>query len=191
MRGKIVDCVAVAGLVLGLLCLPSHAMAQRAAAVPRLDLHRYMGQWYVISRIPTKAEKRCLSDNLVLYAIGERPRSFQMGTFCTVKGGNPDDLNASGTMDKRGTGALKLSHLVLFSRKYWVLATGADYDWALVGSPNHKTLWVLSRAVTLSPESRAEIEKAASAQGFNPGRLIPVVRTVSEAQTSADPVSAR
>ncbi|MGI4829948.1 MAG: lipocalin family protein [Janthinobacterium lividum] len=166
-------------LAAALLSGAQTAAAQSVRAVPKLDLNQYVGVWYVVSRIPTKAEKRCLSDNMVLYALGDKARTFQMGTFCTVKGGNPDDLDATGKMDKNGTGKLKLSHLVFFSRKYWVLATGPAFDWALVGSPNHKTLWVLSKTASLSPDVNAEIQKTVSAEGFDPGKLRPVSRTMN------------
>lgn len=156
------------------------AAAQSVSAVPRLDLQKYVGVWYVVSRIPTKAEKRCLSDNMVLYALGDKARTFQMGTFCTVKGGNPDDLNKTGKMDKKGDGRLKLPYLVFFSKKYWVLAKGPDYDWALVGSPNHKTLWVLSKTAALSPDRTAEVMKTASAEGFDTSKLQPVSRTMND-----------
>ena len=185
MREGIVKLVTGAVFALAsLVILPqSAAAAGPVSAVPRLDLSRYMGQWYVVARIPTKKEKRCLSDNLVLYALGEKPRTFQMGTFCTVKGGNPDDLNTTGKMDKLGTGKLKLSHLVLFSTKYWVLATGPDYEWALVGTPNHKALWVLSRTAALSPEIYAGIGGTATAEGFDVAKLVPVSRTVKVSES--------
>ena len=160
---------------LGLGCAACQtAVAQTVSAVPKLDLKQYMGVWYEIARFPVKSEKRCTGEGKVLYALGDRPGSFQMGTSCRLKNGTPDEWDANGKMDKLGDGRLKLSRLELFSTKYWVLALGPAYDWALVGSPNHKTLWVLSRTVTLSPDVLTAIEAKASAEGFETGKLIMV-----------------
>ncbi|MDD3267080.1 MAG: lipocalin family protein, partial [Burkholderiales bacterium] len=52
---------------------------------------------------------------------------------------------------------------------YWILYT--DYNYSLVGSPNHKYLWILSR--TENPES-ADINKLlkiATQQGFDISQL--------------------
>jgi apolipoprotein D and lipocalin family protein len=59
-----------------------------------------------------------------------------------------------------------------FARKYWVLAIGEAYDWALVGDPNHKSLWVLSRTNTVTPELLEEIERRAVAEGFDIAKLV-------------------
>ena len=114
------------------------AHAQSATAVPKLDLDKLTGTWYQIAKLPVKAEKKCLSDNTVLYALNDKRDSFQIGTFCTIKGGDHNNINDSGKMDKARDGKLEVRRLVIFSRKYWVLATDPDFNWALVGTPNHK-----------------------------------------------------
>ena len=67
--------------------------------------------------------------------------------------------------------------LVLLSTPYWVLATGPAYEWALVGSPKHKTLWILSRTSTLDPAVLMQIKSTATAQGFDLTKLITVAQT--------------
>ncbi len=78
--------------------------------------------------------------------------------------------------DTLGDGKLKVSYLWPFSQKYWVLAVGPEYTWALVGNPNHKELWVLSRTETMNPEMLEEIKSKAAAEGFEGAKLIQVVR---------------
>ena len=163
------------GLVLMLLGLLSPVtrpiFAQTVSAVPTLDLNRYMGVWFVIAQYPVKAERKCARDTMVLYALGDKPNSFQRGTSCDLNNGSSDSWNVSGRLGKTQNGELKLTHLVLFSSKYWVLATGTGYEWALVGSPNHKSLWVLSRKKTLDAERLGSIEAKASSEGFDTTRL--------------------
>ena len=155
------------------------ASAQRVTAVPRLNLNQFTGTWYEIARLPTKPEKKCLSDGTVLYAPNDKPRTFQVGTFCKVTGGNVSSFNNAGRQDKQKNGQLKLRHWVFFSTKYWVLAAGPAYDWALVGYPNHKALWILARTPTLDPSTLTQIESQAAAQGFKIAKLLLVPHTTS------------
>ena len=92
-------------VLLPALCLAARPLhAQSATAVPKLDLDKLTGTWYQVARLPTRAEKKCLADGTVLYALNDKPRTFQVATFCTVKGGDKDDLGNSGQQDKLGTG---------------------------------------------------------------------------------------
>ena len=166
------------------------ALAQKATPVPRLDLDKLTGTWYQIAKLPVKSEKKCLSDNTVLYALNDKRDSFQIGTFCTIKGGDHDNINDSGKMDKARDGKLKIRHLVLFSRKYWVLATDPNFNWAIVGTPNHKSLWILSRQVTLPADTYSQVQNTAAAQGFPVAKLVLVTHPQNRttlASPSANP----
>ncbi len=147
------------------------ARGQSVSAVPKLDLNRYVGVWYEIARLPVKAEKKCADNGMVLYALGDKAGTFQLGTSCQLKNGSAQDLNQTGKLDKNCDGELKLSYFYFFSKKYWVLALGPTYDWALVGTPNHKSLWVLSRTAVLAPEVLTEIEAKATAEGYPTAKL--------------------
>ncbi len=186
LKSSLARCLALAVTVFG----GSNAIAQKATAVPRLDLDKLTGTWYQIARLPVKAEKKCLSDSTVLYALNDKPNTFQAGTFCVIKGGDLNSNNQSGKMDKAGDGKLKMRRLVLLSRPYWVLATGPDFEWALVGTPNHKSLWILSRTATLPSELYAHLQTLAASQGFPVAKLVPVSHPrdrVTLASPSANP----
>ena len=169
---------ASAWIVLGsLLPLIQTAHAQTVTAVPRFDLDRSLGIWYEIARYPNKVEKPCVSDGMVLYAAGDKPRHFQMVTSCLMKGADPEAWDANVTIDKAGDGQLKLTYIWPFSRKYWVLATGPANEWALIGAPNHKSLWILSRTHSITPEILGEIKQKAAAQGFDLAKLVTIPQT--------------
>ena len=153
------------------------AAGQSVTPVPSLDVKQFMGAWFEVARLPNKAEKGCLSDGMVLYALGSKKGSFEMGTFCKVKQGNTNDIEANGKLDKHGSGRLGLTHLLFLHRPYWVLATGPDFQWALVGTPNHKSLWILSKTAKLPPDVYASIVSQANAEGFHTAKLISVQHT--------------
>ena len=57
------------------------------------------------------------------------------------------------------------------SGNYWVIGLDPDYRWAVVGEPDRRWLWVLSRTPKLEA---AEFERAlgiARAQGYDLGPL--------------------
>jgi apolipoprotein D and lipocalin family protein len=149
---------------------------QSVTAVPQFDLNRFTGTWYEMARLPNGREKECVSDVFELIALGDKPHTFQVVLSCMTKGGYTDARNANGKpQDKKSPdGRLKVSYLWPFSSKYWVLALGPKYEWALVGNPNHKELWLLSRTKTMMPEVLAEVEAKAAAEGFPVGKMVVV-----------------
>ena len=150
----------------------NHVAAQTVTAVPTLDLKQLMGVWYEIAQYPVKPKKQCGGQAKVLFALNDKPRSFQMGTFCRLSNGHAGEHDATGSMDKQGDGRLKLRRLVLLSTKYWVLAMSPEGEWVLTGDPKRKTLYILSRRTTLEPDVLTEIQGKASAEGFDPGKLV-------------------
>jgi apolipoprotein D and lipocalin family protein len=161
-------------MLLGLLLSAVQTTAaQSPSAVPNLDLNRYMGIWYEVGRLPNKHEKQCVSDAIVLFALADKPHRFQVVNSCVGRDGHSNIRNANGKpADKTGDGKLKVSYTWPFSAKYWVLAVDPAYEWVLVGSPNHKLLWILSRTATLESQVLANIEAKATAEGFATSKII-------------------
>lgn len=151
-----------------------HAVAQSVTAMPQLDLNRFTGTWYEIARLPDKPQQHCVGNAIELYALADKSHRFQFVNSCTMKDGSTDVRNANGKEDKSNDGRLRVNTIWPFTTKRWVLATGPDYEWALVGTPNHKSLWILSRTTSLSPAMLTGIEAKAAAQGFDVSRIVPV-----------------
>jgi apolipoprotein D and lipocalin family protein len=169
-------------IILPLFCLlpflltAAQAPAQSATPVAHLDPNRLIGTYFTIARYPIKRQKHCVSDDMVLYALGDKKNSVQIVTSCQLKGTNVDSWNASGKFSPAGTGQIKLSAIWPFTTKYWILAVAPDYSWVLAGTPNHKSLWILSRSYTLPPDINASIEAKATAQGFDTAKLIHITQ---------------
>ena len=154
---------------------------QKVSAVAKLDMNRYMGNWYEVARLPNKAERDCVSDAIVLLAPGDKPNRYTEVDSCLRKDGTTNARNAKmKPMDKSGDGRLKVSYLWPFYKKRWVLAVGPEYDWALIGSPDHKTLWVFSRTAAAKPGAMAQIGAKAALNGFDVSKLMMLSRHESE-----------
>jgi apolipoprotein D and lipocalin family protein len=156
------------------------ASAQTVTAVPKLDVDRFTGSWYEIARLPVKREKSCVSDVVQLFAQGDKNSQLQSVGSCKTSKGYTNVWNATETaQDKIGDGKYKVTFVWPFSAMDWVLATGPDYDWALVGNPNHKELWIFSRTPAMSPDVLAAIKSQAVAQGFSAAKLISTPQTAT------------
>lgn len=148
------------------------AAAQSVTPVPKLDLNQITGTWYEIARYPNKREKKCLGNAVMLVALGDKANHFQLVYTCKIKAGYTDAINIDGkAQDKAGDGKLKLGSIWPLYRKFWVLAVGPENAWSLVGSPNHKDLWIYSRMPALAPDAFAQIQARAVAQGFSAAKL--------------------
>lgn len=144
--------------------------AQAITPVPKLDPNQFAGTWYEIARYPTKREKNCANDVALLTAEGDKPNQYQLETSCTDKKSYNDTRNF--TANSKGSGELKIRTIWPFSRPLWIIATAPDYSWSLAATPNHKSLWIYSKTLTLSPEVLTDIKSRAAAQGFSPDKLV-------------------
>ncbi len=160
------------GLLAVMILLACKAESQAVTAVPGLDMNRFVGTWYEIARLPNKGEKHCVSNAIVLYALGEKPNRFSVVNSCKTKDGAVDVRNGNGkAQDKSGDGKMKVTYTWPFSVKEWVLAVGTDNAWVLIGSPNHKLLWVLGKTAKMAPEVLGEIRAKAASEGFDVTKL--------------------
>ena len=147
--------------------------AQTATPVSKLDMERFTGTWYEMARYPNKDEKRCVSDVMEVIAQGAKANRMDIVRTCHNKDRYTDVKNIRAkAANKSGDGQLKTGLIWPLTSKYWVLALGPQYEWALAGTPNHKSLWVLSRLSRMRPEVLAEIKGMAVAQGFAPEKLV-------------------
>lgn len=149
------------------------AGAQSVQPVSALDLTKFSGTWYELARLPNKAEKKCVGDVLALYGLEDKANHFSVVNTCSLSDDTPLVRNDSGKRPGKLTdGKLQTSYFVFLSHKTWVLAVDPNYQWAMVGSPNHKNLWIYSRALTLDPAVMADLRSRAAAQGFRVARIV-------------------
>ena len=68
---------------------------------------------------------------------------------------------------------LRVSFFWPFHGDYWVIGLDPGYRWAVVGDPERKYLWILSRTPAMRAADHAEAVAIARAQGFPVERLQP------------------
>jgi len=139
-------------------------------SVGAVDLARYAGKWFEIASFPMFFQRNCIGDTTADYAL--TPEGVVAVTNrCRTESGFDEARGKATAVEGSNNARLKVSFFWPFRSDYWVIGLDAEYRWAVVGNPNRKYLWVLSRTPQLPPEMLDAALKAASAQGFDLAQL--------------------
>lgn len=124
-----------------------------------LDLARYAGKWYEIAAFPMFFQRNCIGETTAEYAAKE-DGELSVTNRCRTENGFDQAVGRTWVPVTNRTAELKVSFFWPFSSDYWVIGLDKAYRWAVVGNPNRKYLWILSRTPKLS---RGEIDQALQA----------------------------
>jgi apolipoprotein D and lipocalin family protein len=75
-------------------------------------------------------------------------------------------------VDKKTNAKLKVSFFWPFSGDYWIIELGNDYEYAVIGHPERKYLWILSRTKTMKDDLYESILSRLRAAGYDTSKLI-------------------
>jgi len=146
--------------------------------VDKVDLSRYVGEWFEVARFPNRFQRQCLADVRAVYAIRQDGR-VDVVNRCRTSDGVTEARGVARVVDSRSAAKLKvrfapavLSFLPAVWGDYWVVGLAPDYSWATVGSPDRKYLWILGRTPSIGPERYAAALEAARSNGFDVADLI-------------------
>ena len=116
------------------------------AAVPGIDLHRYLGTWFEICRLPLKWEDAEASDITATYSKAA-DGGIKVENRCLDNHGTPERSIGVAVPQDDNNAKFRVSFLAAYLRwipfttgDYWVLAIAPDYSIALVGTPDRKNL---------------------------------------------------
>jgi apolipoprotein D and lipocalin family protein len=107
------------------------------------DLERYMGRWYELAALPNFFQRRCVRDT----TADDKLRSdgiLAVTNPCKKQDGTVDEARGvaraadPATNSKLEVSLVSVSGKHLFWGDYWMLGLGADYDYALVGTPSRR-----------------------------------------------------
>lgn len=167
---------------IGLLTALVAALAARKpqkppATVPHVDLARYAGQWFEIARLPIRSEDRCERDVTATYELQES--GLRVTNRCRrVNGRMKSVVGRARVVEGLNNARLQISFAPSFLdpvpfvwADYWVLDLADDYSAAMVGTPDRKHLWLLSRTPSLPGTTLSTFIARAEQQGYETARL--------------------
>lgn len=150
--------------------LMANAEQPAVTTVAQVDLQRYLGRWYEIGSFPMYFQRKCVGDTTADYSL---EKDGEIGVFnrCRTADGFIDATGRAHVVPESGNARLKVSFFWPFYGDYWIIGLDESYRWALVGNPQRKNLWILSRTPVL-PEAELQKAKAiALQQGFDLSKL--------------------
>jgi apolipoprotein D and lipocalin family protein len=141
--------------------------------VPSVDFARYEGKWYEIARLPAWFQKDCVSDTTATYT--RRPDG-KITVLNQCRKADDQMKSATGTAkvagEKGPNTKLKVTFFWPFYGDYWIIDLDPDYQWVVIGEPQGRYFWILSRSPQIAPALYNQLLEHARAQGYDLSRLI-------------------
>ncbi|MEQ1793889.1 MAG: lipocalin family protein [Nitrospira sp.] len=170
--------------VVTVLCAALSACAGMGTREPlstagSVDLARYAGTWYEIARLPMWFQRHCV-DSKAIYT--SRPDgAVGVHNECVTDSGGLDQIEGVATVvDPKTNARLTVVFDNFFARlfgssregNYWIVDLDADYRTSVVGTPDRRYLWILSRSPRLDEATYQRLVDRAKQLGFPVSDLI-------------------
>ena len=159
--------------------LPTMAAPTPLRVVPDVDLARYAGNWFEIARLPNRFQTKCAGEVAAAYAPQPDGKVSVTNTCRTTTGTTTKASGVARRVEGQPPSVLEvrfapavLSFLPAVWGDYQIIALGADYDYAVVGTPDRNYLWVLSRTPKMDPALYQRLLDDAKGQGFDVAKVV-------------------
>ena len=140
------------------------------AVVPHVELKRYLGKWYEIAHLPARFQEGC-TNTTATYTLTENG-SISVLNECKRGGKVKQVKGKAKVVDKNSGAKLKVTFFWPFYGDYWIINLGKDYDYAVVGTPNRRYLWILSRTPQMDDNLFSQLLEFVKSKGFDVNNLI-------------------
>lgn len=142
------------------------------AITRKVDLERFMGDWYVIGNIPVFVEKDAYNakETYELAEDGTIPTtfSFNQGSF----DGPLKTMHPKGFIRNKQTNAeWRMQFLWPFKADYLITYLSDDYQTTIIGVPGRKYAWIMARSKTLPDATYQKLVAELKRQGHDLSKL--------------------
>jgi apolipoprotein D and lipocalin family protein len=142
---------------------------------PRIDIPRFMGDWYVIASIPTRLEKDAF-DAIENYRLDDDGTidttfTFRKGAF----DGKPRKLNARGFVkDDPSKSVWGMQFVWPIKADYRIAWIAPDYSQVVVARAKRDYVWIMARTPGIPAEDLAKLKSFAGSLGYDPAKILDV-----------------
>lgn len=141
-------------------------------SVAQVDLLRYMGRWYEIASFKPSFQRGCVCTTADYGLMTDGTMAITNACRKGSPSGEVDTVVGTAKVARGSRGSrLKVSFHWPFEGDYWIVGLDADYQWALVGHPRKKYLWVLSRQPVMEEALYESLKTKAAKLGYDVSRL--------------------
>ena len=163
-------------IILIFLTLITSCSMKTLTTVPDVDINKYSGKWYEIARLPNSFEKGLvcvtaeysLRDDGKISVTNSGQKEDEPGKVKSIRG-------KAWVPDKNEPGRLKVQFFWPFAGGYYIFHLDQEnYQYALVGTPSRKFLWILARAPKIDESLYLELVEVARKNDFAVEKLMKV-----------------
>ncbi len=137
---------------------------------PKVELNKYLGKWYEIAHLPAKFQEGC-EQTTATYSLLDNG-SIAVLNECKKDGKYKKAKGSAKVVDKITQAKLKVTFFWPFYGDYWIIKLGNDYEYSVVGTPNRKYLWILSRTSKMDEQLISQLLDFVKSKGFDITNLI-------------------
>lgn len=141
--------------------------------VSQVDIPRYLGIWFEIARYPNRFQKDCVASRATYTLRDDGNLSVLNECYDKAKPGKLRSAHGKAwVVDPLSSAKLKVSFFWPFSGDYWIIDLGQEYEYAVVGHPQRKYLWILSREETMEEGTYLAILDRLTQQHYDITKII-------------------
>ena len=132
---------------------------------------RYLGLWYEVARYPVPSQAGCVGVTAE-YGLRADGRLSVLNICRNPDGSVRSTINGSAEVVGPGRLKVRFPSVPFITADYWVLWTDIDYSTAVVGTPNGRAGWILSRTPEIPPDRLAAAREVLAFNGYDLSRLL-------------------
>lgn len=137
--------------------------------VEQVDINKFMGDWYVQGIIPNFIEKGA-TNGIESYQLKEEGVVQIQYTF--KKNGKPKTMNAKAFIQDDTNAYWKVQFLWPVKLPYLVIDLAPDYSHTVIGVPNKKFVWIMSREPEMAETTYDEIINKLDVIGYDTTKIV-------------------
>ncbi len=144
--------------------------AEKHAPVQKVDLKKYSGVWYSLYSIPTMFDKG-VRETTTTYTVNP---SGYLDVLTIAKKNENAVVRYNSRLyqgEKLNDGELKAQFIWPIKVDYWIIELASDYSYVVVGHPDHRFLFIMSREKKMSAKQYQEILARCKAKGYDVSKL--------------------
>jgi apolipoprotein D and lipocalin family protein len=150
---------------------PVNRSSSAPLPVAAIETEPYLGLWHEAARLPNRFESDCVAATAE-YGLRDDGMISVLNTCMRSDGSTRDAEGRARRVGEGDEGKLEVSFFGPFWADYWVLERANDYSWSIVGEPEGRYLWVLTRAERTTPQERALFDARLRALGYDTSKLV-------------------
>jgi apolipoprotein D and lipocalin family protein len=159
-------------MVTGLLTLLGCSSYPPIQIQERVDLQRFMGDWYVIANIPTWIEKGAHNavESYALNADGSIATTFtfRQDSF----DGEPKAYHPTGyVVDKESNAVWGMQFIWPFKADYRIVHVSPDYSRTIIGRIQRDYVWIMARTPSISEADYQNLIQLIKEQGYDTAQI--------------------